>query len=113
MLLSSLITTVHVDPEQSPLHPVKVASELAVTFTCAASLSVRSCVNRAEKSSLGISLFGVFGLFGIFGSIILILLVANLVGGRSRSHGDPSGLGIALGFGLFFILTVAIDAALG
>ena len=64
-------------------------------------------------SPLGISLFGAFGLFGIFGSIILILLVANLVGGRSRSHGDPSGLGIALGFGLFFILTVAIDAALG
>jgi hypothetical protein len=61
---------------------------------------------------LGISLFGIFGLFAIFGPIILILLVASLFGGRSRSHGDPSGLGIVVGFGVLIILTVAINAAM-
>jgi hypothetical protein len=64
-------------------------------------------------SPLGISFLGIFGLFGIFIPIILILAVANLAGGRSRSHGDPSGLGVVLGLGLFFALTVAIGYAAG
>lgn len=62
-------------------------------------------------SPLGISLFGIFGLFGLFIPIIVILLVANLFGGRSRSTGEPSGMGIVVGFGVLIILTVAINAA--
>lgn len=62
-------------------------------------------------SPLGISLLGIFGLVGLFGPIILILLVANLFGGRSRSHGDPSGLGVAIGIGVVFLITVAINLA--
>lgn len=62
-------------------------------------------------SPLGISLFGIFGLFGFFIPIIVILLVANLFGGRSRSSGEPSGMGIVVGFGVLIILTVAINAA--
>lgn len=62
---------------------------------------------------LGIALLGIFGLFGTFGAIVLVLLVASLVGGRSRSHGDPSGLGIVVGFAVLIALTVAINAAIG
>ena len=62
-------------------------------------------------SPLGMSFFGIFGVFLLFGPIAFILIVANLVGGRSRSHGDPSGLGIVVGLGVLFILSVAIGAA--
>ena len=60
---------------------------------------------------LGISFLGVFGLLGIFIPILLILGVANLAGGRS--HGEPSGIGVVLGLGLFFALSVAIGYAAG
>lgn len=60
----------------------------------------------------GIAFFGIFGLFAIFGPVLLILLVASLVGGRSRTTGDPSGFGILAGIGFLIVLTVAIDAAM-
>ncbi len=62
-------------------------------------------------SPLGIGLFGVFGIFALFGPIALVLLVASAFGGRSRSHGDPSGLGIVVGFGALIVLSLAISAA--
>lgn len=61
-------------------------------------------------SPIGISLFGIFGVFALFGPIALVLLVANLFGGRSRSTGDPSGIGIVAGLGVLVILSLAIAA---
>ncbi len=62
-------------------------------------------------SPFGMSFFGIFGFFVLFGPIAFILLVANLFGGRSRSHGDPSGLGIVVGLAMIFFIAVAISAA--
>ncbi len=64
-------------------------------------------------SPLGISFFGIFGVFVLFGPIAFILLVANVVGGRSRSSGDPSGLGVVVGLAMLFLLAIAISFAAG
>jgi hypothetical protein len=64
-------------------------------------------------SPLGIGVFGVFGLVGLLGPIVLILLLANLFGGRSRAHGEPSGRGLVIGFMVVFIAMLAVDAARG
>lgn len=61
-------------------------------------------------SPFGIALFGVFGLFGLFIPIILVLALANAVGGRSRAGGDPSGVGLAIGFLVLTIAMITIGA---
>jgi hypothetical protein len=59
-------------------------------------------------------LFGLFGvpLFGIFGTVVLVMFFASAFGGRSREHGNPSGLGLVIGFMVVFIIMLAINVAL-
>ncbi len=58
-------------------------------------------------SPFGIALLGAFGVFGLFIPLILILLVANTVGGRSRASGDPSGIGLVVGFLILIVVMLA------
>jgi hypothetical protein len=51
-------------------------------------------------------------LFGIFGTLILVMFFASAFGGRSRDHGNPSGLGLVIGFMVLFIIMLVLGAAL-
>lgn len=59
-------------------------------------------------------LLGLFGvpLFGIFGTLVLVMFVASAFGGRSREHGNPTGLGLVIGFMVLFIIMLLLNVAL-
>ena len=82
-------------------------------LTAHTTLATGTAVAGIFLSPFGIALLGVFGLFGLFIPIILVLAVANVVGGRSRSHGDPSGIGLAIGFLVLIVVMLALAALVG
>ena len=63
-------------------------------------------------STIGISLFGIIGIFVLFVPIALILLVASAFGGPARSDGNPSGIGLIVGFMVLLIAMLAFNAAM-
>ena len=70
-------------------------------------LTVADATPQADAPALLIGTLGV-PLFGIFGPLILVMLVAGAFGGRSRDHGNPSGLGLVIGLMVLFIVMLGL-----